>query len=71
MSFWDGFSSLFDWMVPKSLDESLSDLDNNMQELYDRMGWGIYHHPLEQEEYKRQNRLYDNPTESQKSWFEQ
>ena len=38
MSFWKGFSSLFDWMVPKTLDESLHDLDNNMQELYDRMG---------------------------------
>ena len=71
MSFWTGFSSLFDWMVPKTLDESLGDLDNNMQELYDRMGWGIYNNPLEQEEYKRQNRLYDNPTESQKSWFEE
>ena len=49
MSFWTGFSSLFDWMIPKTLDESLSDLDNNMQELYDRMGWGIYHHPFEQD----------------------
>ena len=35
MSFLKGFFSLFDWMSPKTLDES-------MQELYDNMGWGKY-----------------------------
>jgi hypothetical protein len=35
MSFLNGFLSLFDWMFPKTLDDS-------MQELYDKMGWGKY-----------------------------
>jgi len=35
MSFLKGFFSLFDWMSPKTLDES-------MQELYDNMSWGKY-----------------------------
>ena len=41
-SFLKGFLSLFDWMSPKTLDESMDDLDNSMQNLYDRMGWGKY-----------------------------
>lgn len=44
-SFLKGFFSLFDWMSPKSLDESMNDLDNQMQDLYDRMGWGEYKKP--------------------------
>jgi len=43
MSFLKGFFSLFDWMSPKTLEESFEDLDNSMQNLYDRMGWGKYH----------------------------
>lgn len=34
-SFLKGFTSLFDWMFPKTLDES-------MQQLYDKMNWGTY-----------------------------
>lgn len=45
-SFFKGFFSLFDWMSPKTLDESLDDLDNSMKDLYDRMGWGSYSNPL-------------------------
>jgi len=41
-SFLRGFFSLFDWMVPKTMEESLNDLDDSMQRLYDRMGWGKY-----------------------------
>lgn len=41
MSFFKGFCSLFDWMWPKTLDESL-------QELHDDMGWGEYKNPLQQ-----------------------
>lgn len=41
-SFWKGFTSLFDWMNPKTLDENINDLDTQMQDLYDRMGWGQY-----------------------------
>lgn len=44
-SFLKGFFSLFDWMSPKSLDESMDDLDNSMKDLYDRMGWGEYKKP--------------------------
>lgn len=44
-SFWKGFSSLFDWMVPRTTEEQLNDLDNQMQDLYDRMGWGQYKKP--------------------------
>jgi hypothetical protein len=44
-SFLKGFFSLFDWMNPKTLDESLDDLDNSMKDLYDRMGWGEYKKP--------------------------
>lgn len=45
-NFLKGFFSLFDWMSPKTLDESLDDLDNSMKDLYDRMGWGSYSNPL-------------------------
>jgi len=37
-SFLKGFFSLFDWVFPKTLDES-------MQDLYDNMGWGKYNNP--------------------------
>lgn len=45
MSFMKGFFSLFDWMFPKTLDESLNGLDDQMQDLYDKMGWGKYNNP--------------------------
>lgn len=44
-SFWKGFFSLFDWMFPRSTEEQLNELDNSMQDLYDRMGWGKYTRP--------------------------
>jgi len=47
MSLLKGFSSLFDWMFPpKSYQELSDDLDNRMQDLYDRNGWGKYNNPL-------------------------
>jgi len=47
MSLLKGFTSLFDWMFPsKSYQELSDDLDNKMQELYDRNGWGKYNNPL-------------------------
>lgn len=47
MSFIKGFMSLFDWFsAPKSYDEFSQDLDNDMQKLYDKMGWGKYSNPL-------------------------
>lgn len=45
MSFLKGFFSLFDWMFPKTLEEQFEDLDNSMQKLYNRMGWGRYNNP--------------------------
>lgn len=45
MSFIKGFLSIFDWMFPKTLDESLNDLDDQMQDLYNKMGWGKYNNP--------------------------
>lgn len=42
MSFLKGFFSLFDWMSPKTLDESLEGLDESLQHLYDKMNWGKY-----------------------------
>lgn len=44
-SFLKGFLSIFDWMFPRSLEEQMNDLDNQMQDLYDRMGWGKYNNP--------------------------
>ena len=44
-SFLKGFFSLFDWMSPKTVDETIDNLDNQMQDLYDRMGWGQYKKP--------------------------
>ena len=44
-SFLKGFFSIFNWMSPKSLDSSLNDLDNSMQDLYTKMGWGKYINP--------------------------
>lgn len=47
MSFLKGFLSLFDWMFPpKSYQELSDDLDEQMQDLYDRNGWGGYNNPL-------------------------
>ena len=47
MSLLKGFSSLLDWMFPpKSYQELSDDLDNKMQDLYDRNGWGKYNNPL-------------------------
>jgi hypothetical protein len=47
MSFLKGFLSLFDWMFPpKSYQELSDDLDNRMQDIYDRNGWGKYNNPL-------------------------
>jgi hypothetical protein len=46
MSFLKGFFSLFDWMSPKTLDESLEGLDESLQHLYDKMNWGKYHNPM-------------------------
>ena len=45
-NFWKGFSNLFDWMIPRTTKEQLDDLDNSMQDLYDRMGWGKYNSPI-------------------------
>lgn len=45
MTFIKGFLSIFDWMFPKTLDESLNDLDDQMQDLYTKMGWGKYNNP--------------------------
>lgn len=47
MSFLKGFTNLFDWMFPKTYQEMSDDLDNQMQELYDRNGWGKYNNPLQ------------------------
>lgn len=47
MSFLKGFTSLFDWMFPKTYQEMSDDLDNQMQELYNRNGWGKYNNPLQ------------------------
>lgn len=44
-SFCKGFFSLFDWMFPRSTEEQLNELNNSMQDLYDRMGWGQYKKP--------------------------
>jgi hypothetical protein len=44
-SFLKGFCSIFDWMTPRSMEEQLKDLDDSMQDLYDRMGWGTYSYP--------------------------
>lgn len=46
MSFLKGFMSLFDWFsASKSYDELSENLDNDMQKLYDKMGWGKYNNP--------------------------
>jgi hypothetical protein len=42
MSLLKGFTSLFDWMFPKTLNESLEGLDESLQHLYDKMNWGKY-----------------------------
>ena len=44
-SFLRGCFSLFDWMFPRTMEERMEDLDDSMQDLYDRMGWGEYQKP--------------------------
>jgi hypothetical protein len=54
-SFLKGFMSLFDWVFPsKNYEESSEELDDQMQELYDKMGWGKYENPLR---HKKMNEL--------------
>lgn len=60
MSFLKGFFSLFDWMSPKTLDESLEGLDESLQHLYDKMNWGKYHNPMCQNNILQQNYVYKN-----------
>lgn len=49
MSFIKGFMSLFDWFsAPKNYDELSENLDNDMQSLYNKMGWGKYNNPLKE-----------------------
>jgi hypothetical protein len=45
-SFLKGFTSLFDWMFPQSYQEMSDDLDEKMQNLYTKMGWGDYKNPM-------------------------
>lgn len=40
-----GFYDLFSWITPRTTREQLNDLDDSMQKLYNRMGWGKYHKP--------------------------
>lgn len=40
-AFLKGFISMFDWMCPRTVDEQL-------QDLYDDMDWGEYKNPLEE-----------------------
>lgn len=44
--FLKGFFSLFDWMLPKTLDDSINNLDDSMGTLHTKMGWGDYKNPL-------------------------
>jgi len=47
MSFIKGFTSLFDWMFPsKTYQELTEELDEKMQDLYDKNGWGQYQNLL-------------------------
>jgi len=46
MSFLKGFMSLFDWMNPRSYDEISDELDINLQDFYEKNGWGVYRNPL-------------------------
>lgn len=45
-SFWKSFVSIFN-LFPgsKTYDEQKNELDKQMQDLYDRMGWGKYNYP--------------------------
>jgi hypothetical protein len=47
MSLLNGFLSLFDWMFPsKNYQELSEELDEKMQDLYDKNRWGKYTNPL-------------------------
>lgn len=67
----EGWYSMFSWMLPtpkmRTYKEMSDDLDEQMQELYDRYGWGEYKNPLHSwEEWripvkpkkKKKSRLY-------------
>jgi hypothetical protein len=46
-NFWKGFFNIFNlFPSSKSYDEISEELDNKMQDLYDKMGWGTYKSPL-------------------------
>lgn len=60
MSFLKGFFSLFDWMSPKTLDESLEGLDESLQHIYDKMNWGKYHNPMCQNNILQQTYIHKN-----------
>lgn len=46
-SFWKSFASIFNlFPSTKIYAEQNEELDNQMQDLYDRMGWGKYNFPI-------------------------
>lgn len=55
-----GFYGLLGWLTPRTTREQLNDLDDSMQKLYDRMGWGVYHHPFDYEKQPDKNWLYSD-----------
>jgi len=64
MSFLKGFISLFDWMFPPKNYQELSDeLDNKMQNLYDKMNWGKYNNPIKGK--NADNKLLNDPKNQQ------
>lgn len=64
MSFLRGFTSLFDWMFPsKTYQELTEELDEKMQDLYDKNGWGQYQNPLKYAPFPVNNCSYISATD--------
>jgi hypothetical protein len=63
MSFLKGFTSLFDWMFSQTYQEMSDDLDEKMQDLYDKNNWGQYQNPLKYSPFPVNNCSYISATD--------
>lgn len=51
-NFLRGIASIFNlWPTPKNYDELVEEVNQDMQNLYDKHGWGKYYNPLDNNSY--------------------
>jgi hypothetical protein len=58
----EGMCSIFSWILPsKSYKELSKEIDEKIQDLYDKQGWGEYHNPINQWHFTKFTTELPNP----------